>query len=380
MFGLPDAKRVKRSRLFHDDDGSQASGDVSRSASPTNSESAEKPLDAVSYGFDYDFVAPKYPPVQPVRQSSEGHPDEDVEPEYQFRLFTSKPTSEPNPDQADTNAAEPRIKLSATPEPAALTEALSLENAHFVRPHRPEAYYFTSKLPEETLHELKSQYQTAAVSTLDLISRAHVLWPGASLPWRIVNVKLLNKPSHANTSVPISRPTTSSGKRLRPSKKRRILVRRRLALREERAAQAKVVQETEQEKRTRRNREKKVKKKERDKRKKLEAAGGVGGDGSLVAADVQGSRSAAIDQVPVPLSDAASAHVVGISQPSVTAKQNERHGGPLLSSATMPSILDSPAVDTKVASKPRASTARAPTSASKLAPTARRGPTALKTG
>ncbi|EXJ53904.1 hypothetical protein A1O7_09240 [Cladophialophora yegresii CBS 114405] len=283
MFAVPDAKRVKRSRLFHEDDDSHGSRASSRSASP-----GEPPSDniEVSYGFEYDFVTPTLADVEAPRFPDEPLPVTDAEePEYQFRLFAPGTSSRAQHQQPKPATADATVRLSATPEPVALADALSLDKAHFIRPNRPESHYFTAALPEATIQQLKGEFAAVAMSTTDVISRAEsTCWPGTALPWRVIQVELLNKQSGSGVQRPLEQvdSTTSQRKssaqqrarvRTRPSKKRRILVRRRLALRKELGNQAKATDEMEREKRTRRNREKKVQKKERERRKKNEADG-----------------------------------------------------------------------------------------------------------
>ncbi|KIW29563.1 uncharacterized protein PV07_05371 [Cladophialophora immunda] len=293
MFEVPDSKRVKRSDLFRDDDASPVSRGSTRSISParplgSEGESIVKP----SYGFEYDFVAPNPSAPKPTLASSQSQPvvtsqEEDEDQEFQFRLFTSNPKSAVQPSKPDAPFADPKIRLSRTPEPAELADSLSLEKAHFLRPNRPDSYYFTSAVPEETIASLRSQYADVALSTADVVSRAKsTKWPGSALPWRLIHVQLLGnghrlkKLAQAAMSTTNTRDTSSQQLKpnsKRPSKKRRILLRRRLALRQELAAQVRATEETEREKRTRRNREKKVKRKEREKKKKLEAPEGKGG-------------------------------------------------------------------------------------------------------
>ncbi|KIX98413.1 uncharacterized protein Z520_05714 [Fonsecaea multimorphosa CBS 102226] len=296
MFEVPDAKRVKRSDLFRDDgSGSPGSRGSSRSPSPARSlDNDEESILRSSYGFEYDFVAPNPPSRKPTllapgkSQPDVNPQDEEEDQEFQFRLFTSNSRSIDRPSQPDAPTADARIRLSRTPEPAALADSLSLEKAHFLRPNRPDSYYFTSALPGETIEALRSQYADVALSTADVLARAKsTKWPGSALPWRLIHVELLGKgrrrgarrledvaQSAASSAVSTIDTSTQRSKPSpkRPSKKRRILLRRRLALRQELAAQATATEETEREKRTRRNREKKVKRKEREKRKKLEEA------------------------------------------------------------------------------------------------------------
>ncbi|OAP62054.1 hypothetical protein AYL99_04257 [Fonsecaea erecta] len=282
--------RVKRSDLFRDDDDAPGSRGSSRSVSPARSvENEEEGILKASYGFEYDFVAPNPSLRTSTLAPSKPAPDvnlEEEDQEFEFRLFTSTSKPTVRPSQPDVPVADSKIRLSRTPEPAELADSLSLERAHFLRPNRPDSYYFTSALPKETIEALRSQYADVALSTSEVLCRAEsTKWPGSALPWRLIHVELLDK-SHrfqgvAQSAVSAMGTRDSSShmsqpRPKRPSKKRRILLRRRLALRQELAAQARVTEETEKEKRTRRNREKKVKRKEREKRKKMEAPEGEG--------------------------------------------------------------------------------------------------------
>ncbi|KAI1609719.1 hypothetical protein EDD36DRAFT_467783 [Exophiala viscosa] len=266
MFEVPDAKRIKRSELFHGDSSPQSSRSVSPTAASDHED--EPNPSKIDYGFEYDFISPDQKPAQPSQANITHEPSNDDnadEQEFDFRLFTTAATQ---PSQA--------IRLSATPPPADPTEVPSLDEANFLRPNRPDNYYFTSALPPNSIGALKSQYATVALSTTDVLSLATLTnWPGTAIPWRCIHVKL-TKPTklsqgHDRKTVTKQLHSTTDSRRGRPSKKRRILFRKRLALRANLAAQAEHDEEAEREKRTRRNREKKVKRKEREKRKKLES-------------------------------------------------------------------------------------------------------------
>lgn len=283
--------RVKRSELLQRDESPQ-SRSSSRSTTPFGAEEDESDQNVKpNYGFQYDFINPVSYTSETAAHESQGSTKADddqnqEEQEYQFRLFTSAPQqqSAAQPSQS-TN---PKIRLSATPPPEDLAESLSLDKANFIRPNRPESYYFTSAIPQRLLEDLRSQYTQVALSTSDVLSRASSTnWPGTALPWRCVHVELLNSrhklsdpsnkpsisvPTRAATKQDSTRSSYANRQRTRPSKKSRILLRRRLALRAELAAQAEKSDELERQKRTQRNREKKVKRKEREKRKKLDAA------------------------------------------------------------------------------------------------------------
>jgi len=322
IFGLPEAKRIKRSEFLAT--GNDSSSRSSRHSSPSQgslSEDQDQNQAKVDYGFEYDFVAPSQSQSQPqiprqrpgASHEKCGEEDEDQEESeeasYQFRLFTKHSTATTTTSSSNkipsssshtattntttttnnTEQALTTIRLSATPEPGLGTLAsepeISLEKTHFTRPHRPESqhYYFTSSLPLAKQSLLRSQYAAVALSSHDVLSRATASkWTGTALPWRVINLTANtphprpSKKGPATTSHSKTQPQ-GSGKqpRRRPSKKHRIMVRRQLAAKSAAKEQLKLSEEAEREKRTRRNREKRVKRKEREKRKKMDAEAGV---------------------------------------------------------------------------------------------------------
>lgn len=275
MFGVPEAKRIKRSELLAADNSSHASQNSSRQVSPSHPDDQVE----VDYGFEYDFISPPEDTQQrgnltttPISDIGPGekHHEDSQEATFQFRLF-ARPNNNSSalPSASGGQHVHQAIRLSSTPEPAALTDEVSLENAHFIRPRRPDSYHFTPALPESKQSLLKSQFADVALSTFDVLLNASTTkWPGAAVPWRVINVTLANQPKKVVRPTSISRPAFNARPRPRPSKKRRILLRRQLAAKSEVAQRQKLSDEAEKEKRTRRNREKKVKRKEREKQKK----------------------------------------------------------------------------------------------------------------
>ncbi|RVX67353.1 hypothetical protein B0A52_09134 [Exophiala mesophila] len=300
---------MKRSEIFNHHDDSEVSDDGSRT-SPSKDVDDHSDI-KIDYGFEYDFITPPttlssrdpaksdtqsenplastIPEQSPDLKDAQHEDEEDGETAYQFRLFSSHPSSGLSKSTADAAtpaaaaASKDTIRLSATPPPSAdnlnLIDNISLDKTQFVRPRRPDSYYFTSALPASTLSRLSSQYSETALSTTDILTRAKsTKWPGTSLPWRVIHVKLA-KPTKTPTPTTTSKSSTQlpSSSRLhrtspRPSKKRRLVLRRRSVAQAELVEKAKAADEAEREKRTRRNREKKVKRKEREKRKKQDAA------------------------------------------------------------------------------------------------------------
>lgn len=307
MFGVPAAKRIKRSEFLaadDNDDGSQSSkNSSSRAASPSPFQPGGSNKDLVDvnvdYGFEYDFISPSQSQSQSQvfqQRAGPGHENGEEEgqepseePSYQFRLFTTPGTTTTNNDKTPSSDLHLRegqhlIRLSTSPEPAtallASEQEVSLEKAHFVRPHRPESqyYYFTASLPEARQAQLKSQYADVALSTSDvLLNAATTKWPGTAVPWRVVKVTVATKGRSAlKKGLPLAQTTIASrshltSRKARPSKRRRIHIRRQLAAKSAAKEQQKLSDEAEREKRTRRNREKKVKRKEREKRKRQDA-------------------------------------------------------------------------------------------------------------
>ncbi|KEF52210.1 uncharacterized protein A1O9_11837 [Exophiala aquamarina CBS 119918] len=303
MFEVPEAKRIKRLEILATDDGDNGSQrsrhSSSRQVSPSRSQPEDQDRQAdvkVDYGFEYEFISlsqaqsqtqvTQEKPGPGHKKGEEEDRESSEEPSYQFRLFTKPTTTSISDPVVDRKPSLTTIRLSTTPEPnsALLTSAsdVPLSSVHFVRPQRPESqyYYFTSALPPAKQALLKSQYAEVALSTRDVLSNASMTkWPGAAVPWRVIKTKVSNMtsattkdPSNARKGALLaSRPRPGSGPRLRPSKKRRIHLRRQLTAKSAATEQQKLSDEAEREKRTRRNREKKVKRKEREKRKKQEA-------------------------------------------------------------------------------------------------------------
>ena len=114
-------------------------------------------------------------------------------------------------------------------------------------------------------------YVNHSNSVLELI----IVQPGCLLPWRVSTIESTGIARNTSDQ-PGSRP--DNARRTRKSKKRRIVLRKRIATNRERQEQritADANRDTlEKEKRTKRNREKKVKKKLKEKAKKAEGAEG----------------------------------------------------------------------------------------------------------
>ncbi|KAJ9665450.1 hypothetical protein H2201_004528 [Coniosporium apollinis] len=236
MFGLQEAKRIRRAELY------------SRQSSPRSSpDPALTELLRSRVQQDFDTIE------HPIQVQNNGENCEQSEDELEFRLFAAPPT-------VATSGLQ-RIRLRSPPVDNA--------EASFVQLHRPPSYYFTGELSQAELELLES----VAVSGDDVIKRSRSPWPGSTYAWKVTVVSATGK-VRRNTAEEVQ-PDKAVSKRKRIGKKHRIALRKKAqAEAEKKAAATRTAAEreaTEREKRTRRNRGKKVKKKEKEKAKKTAA-------------------------------------------------------------------------------------------------------------
>ena len=194
--------------------------------------------------------------------------EENNEDEYEFRLF-----AKPSTKSTESTTATRIVIRSPTPvhgEPG------------FVKPRRPDTYYFAGYAHGE----LMEHYRSAAVTGEHIVEGLNVPWvcpqvytegllclrilqPGCELPWRVVTIHAVDARKGSNSTRTTD---ATSHKRKRIGKKRRIMIRKKTATKKEEESAAKQdraeKEAAEREKRTRRNREKKVKKKRKEKLKK----------------------------------------------------------------------------------------------------------------
>ncbi|OJD22484.1 hypothetical protein ACJ73_06170 [Blastomyces percursus] len=298
MFEFPGAKLVRREDL--------QSRLSSRSPSPPDSTTVIYAANALRNIFSSieTYTPPTLQVTHPAPDLERIH-DEEEEQEFEFRLFHSpparagkglsgharagKPSDESEgdhndgPQQIDMKDAgiqKFKIKLRS-PTPTSNDRV-----GGFVVPFRGWEYYFSD--PEWAKQKMagdgieartveldarqKERFIDAAVSGETILEGAKkVAWPGCHLPWRVIHLQttssknISNVPSDSSQTKGVTllnQLTTKAPKsRKKPGKKRRIVLRRRLAA--TRAAEA-----AEREKRTRRNREKKIKKRLKEKEKK----------------------------------------------------------------------------------------------------------------
>ncbi|KAK4964124.1 hypothetical protein LTR66_012466 [Elasticomyces elasticus] len=253
MFGLPQAKRVRRDELF----------------SPTSSPGSTPDPYLTDLILSQAQQQQHYKPTPPAPPHSPTTTPPPIE--LEFHLFAPSRTA-----AAAAASAPQKIRLS-TPDTATHAPA-------FITPHRDATYYFTG--PPSSAQ--KARYELTALSGTAVLARSRSIWPGFAHPWKVTHITSLTTiTSSSSTSIHPTLPPENKAKRTRPGKKYRLRLRMRSAAeRAQREGVARRVAEkeaAEREKRTRRNREKKVKRKARGKAVK----GAAGGDGGAAVEDVK---------------------------------------------------------------------------------------------
>ncbi|KAJ5899367.1 hypothetical protein N7495_004111 [Penicillium taxi] len=215
--------------------------------------------------------------------------DEDGEQEFEFRLFSAPTKSKESAEQIvdkkkvdqTTNDNEVTQKLRIrlrSPSP------LNPSEGRFIKPFRGWQYYFSNptlyEMKEPTYQALQAkriqEFEDMAVTGEDIMAWASQAWPRCERPWRVTHLK--RHQTKLPSKVPVyvvegALPTKSPKTRKKPGKKRRLQLRKRVAV-------AQKAKESEAEKRKRQNRERQLKR--RQKARDQKAAAAAGGDTSMV--------------------------------------------------------------------------------------------------
>ncbi|KAK2796915.1 hypothetical protein FQN50_009374 [Emmonsiellopsis sp. PD_5] len=323
MFDLPGAKRVRREEL-------QSRRSTSRSPSPTESTTATYAADALRNIFSsIETFAPAEPSADPSNPHLENIENEEEEHEFEFRLFHA-PTH-PGGKSGSQDGAEEKRKDAGGDEGAVVAggqegkvdsgirklkirirsptlAAIGDGEGRFVVPFRGWDYYFSDPDwirrqisgkdgGDERGGEIASRgeevkrFAEVALSGDKILEDSSSTWPGCHLPWRVIHLKpgpskkksSSSRPSN-ETSISLINPSLDAKipkSRKKPGKKRRIVLRQRLAA-------SKAAEEADREKRTRRNREKKIKKRQKEREKKAALREGESGAGSEVGKSESG--------------------------------------------------------------------------------------------
>ncbi|PGG95815.1 hypothetical protein AJ79_09852 [Helicocarpus griseus UAMH5409] len=305
MFDLPGAKRVRREELQ-----SRRSSSRSRSPSPAESTTATYAADALRNLFSSveTYTPPDLHTAKPAADL-EHIADEEEEQEFEFKLFRAPTKSltrhkEGELEKGTTEGQSEQIQKFKirlrSPTPTAKDREGGL-----VTPFRGWKYYFSDpewirrrvagkvgealSVEDDTQRkEVIQQFMEAAVSGDAVLEAKNDAWPGCHMPWRVVHLKTTPSKKPSGSSGP-SKPANSTlinqsaiakvpKSRKKPGKKRRIVIRQRLAA-------AKTAEEADREKRTRRNREKKIKRRQKEREKKAALREGGSERGSSEAGD-----------------------------------------------------------------------------------------------
>ncbi|KAJ5290886.1 hypothetical protein N7478_000137 [Penicillium angulare] len=309
MFDLPEAKRIRR-----DEVQSPAS---SRSPSPVDQSEFEDAHARLGKLLNLDELIGINAPTDNADNAplAPGADDEDEEQEYEFRLFSAPtkptPTTETSGDTTGKKNSDGKPSEGGD-KPSSGTQKLRIRlnsptaasgEGKFVKAFRGWQYYFsTSSLwndsgdkseEEADQAEKKKQFEDTAVTGEHVLSWTKSQpWPGCHLPWRVIHLKRhQTKLPPKDKDLPIyvvegALPSKSPKTRKKPGKKRRVMLRKRVAA-------AQVAKENDAEKRTRKNRERKLKRRQKAREEKAAAVAAAGGDVSMI--DVDGASSAGDD-------------------------------------------------------------------------------------
>ncbi|KAJ5669822.1 hypothetical protein N7462_010892 [Penicillium macrosclerotiorum] len=294
MFDLPNAKRVRRNEV--------ASPDSSREPSPVDESDLQDAHARLRKLLDLDgiigSIASEGEDNEQEKKPRVTGEEEEEEQEFEFRLFSAptKPKDVGAQDQREPEegqGAKTEEKSSGFDKKENVgTQKLRIRlrsptpsgdpsEGRFVKASRGWQYYFATPsllgLNESTEYiqrqaELRRQYEEIAVTGENITTWAEAQpWPGCNLAWRIIHLKRhQTKLPPASQDMPIyivqgelasKSPTT----RKKPGKKRRIQLRKKVAI-------AQAAKESEAEKRNRKNRERKIKRRQKAREQKAAAA------------------------------------------------------------------------------------------------------------
>ncbi|KAI0122823.1 hypothetical protein BJ170DRAFT_113556 [Xylariales sp. AK1849] len=258
MFDLPDAKRVRREDLY--DDASASEHEVSQDEQVENE--LRRKLDAQLSGLlHFEFSPTEAAAQQPRDTKSNGQREETQlvtveEPEevaFEFRLFR---------DETPTHT----VVIQQNDE-----RASGAGEGGFVIPKRPSSYY----VAEEPDQHAVERFKLTALNSDYIIENAKMRHWGLETPWKVTHISLKIRHPDPNSGRKEAEPM--EGKRKRPGKKRRIILRTREKARKEKeeAANKHLVDKEEhlREKKKRLNREKKLKRRAKEKEKKAAETG-----------------------------------------------------------------------------------------------------------
>lgn len=243
--------------------GSESSIDVRNELDPETEAQLKSRLAAIYGDVEIDNEATNEVDEEPLGQNDKGEGNEEDE-AFDFRLFS-------------TSKNEEKKKEGASVQRIILNDEQVLGDGAFVRQRDPSFY-----IREKATGERKQEIESVAVSGEDVLRGKERRNWGCEVPWRVTVIRASRLENGAIVQHPDAE-SGADGKKKKPGKKRRIMLRIRMKKKveatEKKKAEAEAKEAALREKKTRRNREKKVKRKMKEKAEKEAKRANSGADG-----------------------------------------------------------------------------------------------------
>ncbi|KAH7032929.1 uncharacterized protein B0I36DRAFT_382898 [Microdochium trichocladiopsis] len=318
MFEIPDAKRVRREDLYESSAGGSSDGEDGARDVEMDAALRSKLNAQLADLLDVDFSVPgpasggaaeaeRKRGRQPRQQQSHeagSDDDDDDDDHHEDETMSDGDRQRGEQDEDDDEPVEFAFRLFSGEDPAAHKVVLEKQDdaadaagdgGGFVVSRRPASYYIAA----EPSPDDRERYRAAAVSHEYLLADAGRSRWGIEKPWKVTTITITTKKTKDGKeklmgTVAGNQPRT--GRRTRPGKKRRIILRTREKAKKEKEVVAKQqAVDREQhllEKKKRLNRQKKLKRRAKAKGQKKEGVD-AGGEGD--SDDEENGKSVASD-------------------------------------------------------------------------------------
>ncbi|KLU88311.1 hypothetical protein MAPG_07298 [Magnaporthiopsis poae ATCC 64411] len=276
MLYLPQAKRVRREKLYDSGSGSESEPDGTEDAAAARAKLQEHLSSLLCFA-----VTPASTVEEDPGEDRAAEPAEEV---FEFKLFSA-------PKAAGLPA--PVTKVVLTPADTTADDGPA-DGGGFVVPRRPLSHYVA---PEPSA-EQRARWEMSAVTGEEVLARSTQRCWGLEKPWRLTRIvisadagKKGGSGSKTNTATAAvgaangsSTDAAGESKKKRPGKRRRIATRVKAKALKEEQAKLQTKEEHLREKKKRLNREKQLKRRQKERERKQALRGEAADGGGTEAA------------------------------------------------------------------------------------------------